>query len=138
MLCPLDVEWWFAALGSMRILLGRDECGWATIQFFPADGRKYRRLKAKVRDAMKKIAVERVMFVSRRLVEEVMRRLEKGIGRPNFGELSRRVNVAATLAEHESIVHGAGEPSAAHDINKSRAFDYSQPPPSAAYSSTRD
>lgn len=55
----------------------------------------------------KKIAVERVTFVSNRPFEEVLVRLDVGIGRPNFGELSRRMNAAATLEEYESIVHGA-------------------------------
>jgi hypothetical protein len=55
----------------------------------------------------KKIAVERVTFVSKRPFDDVLGRLDKGIGRPNFGELGRRMNAAGTLEEYESIVHGA-------------------------------
>ncbi len=38
----------------------------------------------------KKIAVERVTFVSKRSFEEVLGLLDKGIGRPNLGEMGRR------------------------------------------------
>ena len=55
----------------------------------------------------KKIAVERATFVSKRAFDDVLGRLDKGIGRTNFGELSRRMNGTATLEEYESIVHGA-------------------------------
>jgi len=54
----------------------------------------------------KKITVERVTFVSSRPFEEVLARLDEGIGRPNFGELNRRASAAATFAEYESILHG--------------------------------
>jgi uncharacterized protein (DUF302 family) len=54
----------------------------------------------------KKIAVERVTFVSNRPFEEVLARLNEGIGRPNFGEFSRRMNAAATFEEYGSIIHG--------------------------------
>ncbi len=53
----------------------------------------------------KKIAVERVTFVSSRPFDEVLALLDKGIGRPNFVELNRRANEAATFAEYESILH---------------------------------
>ena len=45
----------------------------------------------------KKIAVERVTFVSNRSFEEVLGLLDKGIGRPNLGELGRRLNEAPTF-----------------------------------------
>jgi uncharacterized protein (DUF302 family) len=55
----------------------------------------------------KKIAVDRVTLVSKRSFEEVLGLLDKGIGRPNFGELSRRMSEAPTFAEFSAIVHGA-------------------------------
>ncbi len=55
----------------------------------------------------RKITVERVTFVSSRSFEEVLSLLEKGIGRPNFGELSRRMNDAPTFEEYVSIIRGA-------------------------------
>jgi uncharacterized protein (DUF302 family) len=55
----------------------------------------------------RKIAVERVTLVSNRSFDEVLGRLDEGIGRPNFGELSRRMNQAATFAEYEAVIHGA-------------------------------
>lgn len=55
----------------------------------------------------RKITVERVTFVSSRSFEEVLSLLEKGIGRPNFGELSRRMNDAPTFEEYISIIRGA-------------------------------
>lgn len=55
----------------------------------------------------KKIAVDRVTFVSKRSLEEVLSLLDEGIGRPNFGELTRRSNEAGTFGEYESIIRGA-------------------------------
>jgi uncharacterized protein (DUF302 family) len=55
----------------------------------------------------KTIAVERVTFVSKRSLEEVLAGLDKGIGRPNFSELGRRMNEAATFSEYEAIIRGA-------------------------------
>jgi uncharacterized protein (DUF302 family) len=55
----------------------------------------------------KKITVERVTFVSNRSFEEILGLLDKGIGRPNFGELGRRMNEAPTFEEYASIIHGA-------------------------------
>jgi uncharacterized protein (DUF302 family) len=55
----------------------------------------------------RKIEVERVTFVSTRSFEEVLDLLEEGIGRPNFGELSRRMQAAATFAEYTGIIQGA-------------------------------
>jgi uncharacterized protein (DUF302 family) len=55
----------------------------------------------------KKIAVDRVTLVSKRSFEDVLGLLDKGIGRPNFGELSRRMNEAATFAEYASVIRGA-------------------------------
>jgi uncharacterized protein (DUF302 family) len=55
----------------------------------------------------KKITVERVTFVSTRPFDEVLSLLDKGIGRPNFGELSRRMNEAPTFEEYSAVVHGA-------------------------------
>jgi hypothetical protein len=55
----------------------------------------------------KNIVVERVTFVSKRSFEDVLDLLDKGIGRPNFGELSRRVNEAPTFSEYESVIRGA-------------------------------
>jgi uncharacterized protein (DUF302 family) len=55
----------------------------------------------------KKIAVDRVTLVSKRSFEDVLGLLEKGIGRPNFGELSRRMSEAATFAEYASVIRGA-------------------------------
>jgi uncharacterized protein (DUF302 family) len=55
----------------------------------------------------RKITVERVTFVSNRSFEEVLSLLDKGIGRPNFGELSRRMNDAPTFEEYVSIIRGA-------------------------------
>jgi hypothetical protein len=83
----------------MRIVLGRDEWGRATINFSGGGG--------EVEMATKKIALERVTFVSKRAFDDVLGRLDKGIGRTNFGEVGRQMNGAATLEEYESIVHGA-------------------------------
>jgi uncharacterized protein (DUF302 family) len=55
----------------------------------------------------RKITVERVTFVSSRSFEEVLSLLDKGIGRPNLGELSRRMNEAPTFEEYASIIRGA-------------------------------
>jgi Domain of unknown function DUF302 len=54
----------------------------------------------------KTIAVERVTFVSKRSLEEVLSGLDKGIGRPNFRELGRRLSETATFSEYEAIIHG--------------------------------
>jgi uncharacterized protein (DUF302 family) len=54
----------------------------------------------------KKIAVERVTFVSSRSFEEVLGLLDKGIGRPNWSELSRRMNDAQTFEEYASVIQG--------------------------------
>jgi uncharacterized protein (DUF302 family) len=54
----------------------------------------------------KTIAVERVTFVSKRTFDEVLGGLDKGIGRPNFGELGRRMNEAATFQEYEAVIRG--------------------------------
>ena len=54
----------------------------------------------------KKIDVERVTFVSSRSFEEVLGLLDKGIGRPNLGELGRRMMEAATFKEYEAVIHG--------------------------------
>ena len=54
-----------------------------------------------------KITVERVTFVSKRSFEEVLGLLDKGIGRPNFGELRRRMDEAPTFEEYSSIIRGA-------------------------------
>jgi uncharacterized protein (DUF302 family) len=55
----------------------------------------------------KKIAVDRVTFVSKRSFEEVLGRLDKGIGRPNLGELGGRMREAATFSEYEAVIHDA-------------------------------
>jgi uncharacterized protein (DUF302 family) len=55
----------------------------------------------------RKITVERLTFVSSRSFEEVLSLLDKGIGRPNFGELSRRMNEAPTFEDYASIIRGA-------------------------------
>jgi hypothetical protein len=55
----------------------------------------------------KKIAVERVTFVSKRSFEEVLGLLDKGIGRPNLGDLGRRMREAATFEDYSSIIHAA-------------------------------
>ena len=55
----------------------------------------------------KKVTAERVTFVSNRPFEEILTRLDEGIGRPNFAEFSRRMNAAANFQEYSSIVHGA-------------------------------
>jgi uncharacterized protein (DUF302 family) len=52
----------------------------------------------------KTMAVERVTFVSSRSLEEVLGGLDKGIGRPNFSELGRRMNEAATFSEYEAVI----------------------------------
>ncbi len=54
----------------------------------------------------KKIAVERVTLVSKRSFEEVLGGLDKGIGRPNLGELGRRMNEAVTFEEYASVIRG--------------------------------
>jgi hypothetical protein len=54
----------------------------------------------------KKITVERVTFVSNRSFEEVLGLLDKGVGRPNLGELGRRMNEAATFEEYASVIRG--------------------------------
>jgi uncharacterized protein (DUF302 family) len=55
----------------------------------------------------RKILVERVTLVSNRSFEEVLGLLDKGIGRPDFRELMRRMNEAATFEEYASIIRGA-------------------------------
>ena len=55
----------------------------------------------------RKIEVERVTFVSKRTVGEVLGLLGKGIGRPNLGELNQRAKQAATFTEYEGIYRGA-------------------------------
>jgi len=54
----------------------------------------------------KKIAVERVTLVSKRSFEEVLGGLDKGIGRPNLGELGRRMNEAVTFEEYGAVIRG--------------------------------
>jgi hypothetical protein len=54
----------------------------------------------------KKIAVDRVTFVSKRSFDEVLGRLDVGIGRPNLGELGRRMSEAGTFAEYEAVIRG--------------------------------
>jgi len=54
----------------------------------------------------KKITVERVTLVSNRSFDEVLRLLDKGIGRPNLGEMGRRLNEAPTFEEYSSIIRG--------------------------------
>ncbi len=54
----------------------------------------------------KTIAVERVTFVSKRAFDEVLGLLDHGIGRPNFSELGRRMNEAATFSEYEAVIRG--------------------------------
>jgi uncharacterized protein (DUF302 family) len=54
----------------------------------------------------KTVAVERVTFVSKRSLEEVLGGLNKGIGRPNFEELSRKMNEVATFPEYEAVIRG--------------------------------
>ena len=51
--------------------------------------------------------MERVTLVSNRSFDEVLGRLDEGIGRPNFAEFSRRMSQAATFAEYEAVIHGA-------------------------------
>jgi uncharacterized protein (DUF302 family) len=55
----------------------------------------------------KKIVVERVTFMSNRPFEEVLALLDKGIWRPNLGELNRRMNDAPTFQEYASVIRGA-------------------------------
>jgi uncharacterized protein (DUF302 family) len=55
----------------------------------------------------REISVERLTFVSNRPFDDVLSRLDKGIGRPNFGELSRRMNEAATFEEYSAVIRGA-------------------------------
>jgi uncharacterized protein (DUF302 family) len=55
----------------------------------------------------KKVMVERVTFVSNRSFEDVLRSLDKCIGRPNLAELGRQMNEAPTFEEYASIIHGA-------------------------------
>jgi uncharacterized protein (DUF302 family) len=55
----------------------------------------------------RKIVVERVTLVSNRSFEEVLGLLDKGIGRPDFRELMRRMNEAPTFKEYASIIRGA-------------------------------
>jgi uncharacterized protein (DUF302 family) len=55
----------------------------------------------------RKIEVERVTFVSKRTFNEVLGLLDGGIGRPNFGELSKRTKEAATFEEYEGILRSA-------------------------------
>lgn len=54
----------------------------------------------------KKIVVERVTFMSNKPFDEVLGLLDKGIGRPNFGELGRRMSEAATFEEYSSVIRG--------------------------------
>jgi len=54
----------------------------------------------------KKITVERVTFVSNRSFEKVLGLLDKGVGRPNLGELGRRMNEAASFEEYASVIRG--------------------------------
>ena len=55
----------------------------------------------------KKVMVERVTFVSNRSFEDVLRSLDKCIGRPNLAELGRQMNEAPTFEEYASVIHGA-------------------------------
>jgi uncharacterized protein (DUF302 family) len=55
----------------------------------------------------RKIEVERVTFVSKRTFNEVLGLLDGGIGRQNFGELSKRMKEAATFEEYEGILRSA-------------------------------
>jgi hypothetical protein len=55
----------------------------------------------------KKLAVERVTFVSMRPFDEVLRLLDKGIGRPNLAELGRGMMAAPSFEEYEAVIHGA-------------------------------
>jgi uncharacterized protein (DUF302 family) len=55
----------------------------------------------------KKIVVERVSFVAKRSFEEVLSLLDEGIGRPNYGEVGRRMMMAPTFEECSAVVHGA-------------------------------
>ena len=54
----------------------------------------------------KKITVERVTLVSNRSFDEVLGLLDKGIGRPNLGEMGRKLNEAPTFEEYSSIIRG--------------------------------
>jgi uncharacterized protein (DUF302 family) len=54
----------------------------------------------------KTLAVERVTFESKRSFDEVLGLLDRGIGRPNFGELGWQMNEAATFSEYEAIIRG--------------------------------
>lgn len=54
----------------------------------------------------KQIGVERISFLSKRSFEEVLRGLDKGIGRPDLAELNRRLGAAASFAEYEAVIQG--------------------------------
>ncbi|WP_158792260.1 DUF302 domain-containing protein [Granulicella sp. L60] len=55
----------------------------------------------------KKILVDRVTFVSNSSFEEVLERLDKGIGRKNFGELARQMSETRSFEEFSEVIHGA-------------------------------
>jgi uncharacterized protein (DUF302 family) len=55
----------------------------------------------------KTVVVERVTFVSERSMDEVLSLLDKGIGRPNFAEIGRRMTEAATFEAYTSVIQGA-------------------------------
>ena len=54
----------------------------------------------------KQISVERISFLSKRSFEEVLRTLDKGIGRPDLPELNRRMAAAGLFAEYEEVIRG--------------------------------
>jgi uncharacterized protein (DUF302 family) len=56
---------------------------------------------------IKQITIERFNVISTRSFEEVIRGLDKGIGRPNMRALEKQMDEAASLHEYERVIHGA-------------------------------
>ncbi len=56
---------------------------------------------------MKLITVERFNIASSKPFEDVIRGLEKGIGRPDMGALQKAMGGAPTFEEYERVIHAA-------------------------------
>src|ERR1700722_16585861 len=55
----------------------------------------------------RKITIEKVTVHSARPFEDVLRALEKGIGRPNMSSLREQMDKASSFPEFQTIIHGA-------------------------------
>jgi len=60
--------------------------------------------------SIQRLQIERFGLISARSFEEVLEGLEKGIGRPDLRELSRRMAEAPSFPEYERLIRGAVGP----------------------------